>query len=413
MAGAGGPPEPAGDPAQQSLGSALRSSFAILRLVIFVLLALYLLSGVFRIQPGEQGIVARFGKLMENRETGKFVFTEGWVWWVLPEPFDEKITISGNIERMTIDTFMFARTEDAIRNDTDIATLKPRGNQINPGRDGAMLTGDKNLSHGLWEVEYRIVDGAAFVTHVGEGPEEFAPLLQRSLENSILREVAYRKVEEVTRTKIDSVADRVLRRLQKNLDALHTGVEVVKTNPNVIVPAQVAPAFTEVTNAENERTRQEHGAEQKATEILNQAAGPAHRAVLEKIRAYGAAQLAGAEPEELARLLAEINTSLDTAEGEVAVALREARAEANTVREEINRQYQEYTEWLKQYRALPQATLVSLWSQMREQILTNKDNELFWLPDSNVIEILVNRDPNRAIEAERERLQKQMQDQER
>jgi len=403
-----GPPEVQPDLAQQSLVSALRSSFAVLRLVMIVLVVLYLSSGVFRIQPGEQGVIARLGRLVTNKATDTPVFSQGWIWWALPDPFDEKIRISGNLEQLEIDSFLFRRFPDDIAKKTDIATLRPPTSALRPGVDGALLTGDKNLSHGLWQVEYQIDDAAQFVTHVGERPADLEPLLQRLLESAIVREVAYRKVEEVTRTKIDIIADRVRRRLQDELDRLHVGVRAVKVNPRTIVPPQVAAAFVEVTNAENERKQQEHAARQRATEILNQAAGAQHRVLLEQIRAYGAAQLTDRDPGRLEPMRAEIDTLLADAQGEVAVKLREARADASTVREQISREYQEFRYWLEQYRRYPQATLVSLWAQMRRDVLDNKDNELFWVPDSDVIEILVNRDPNRAIEAERERLLKQM-----
>ena len=402
--GVPGPPEEGSDAAQQSLVSALRSSFAILRLIMIVLVALYLCSGVFQIQPGEQGVIARLGRLVENSETGKPVFTQGWIWWALPDPFDEKILLSGNIHKLEIDTFLFKRTPKDIENKTDIATVAMMGAELTPGRDGAMLTGDKNLSHGLWEVEYQITDAGRFVTTVGETPADFEPLLQRLFENAILREVAYHKVEDVTRWKIDLIASRVRTRLQRDLDGLGVGVTVVKINPTTIVPAQVAPAFDQVANAENERTQQEHAARQRATEILNQAAGPQHGELLARIREYGAAQLAEADDARLEQLRLGIDGVLEEAEGEVSIALREARAEANTVREQIGREYEEFTNWLKQYREYPQATLIYLWTQMRQDVLNSKDNELFWVPNSDIIEILVNRDPYKALEAEQERL---------
>ena len=405
-AGVPGPPEEGGDAAQQSLVSALRSSFAILRLIMIVLVVLYLCSGVFQIQPGEQGVIARLGRLVENSETGKPVFTQGWIWWALPDPFDEKIRVSGSIHKLEIDTFLFQRASKDIENKTDIATVAMAGAELTPGRDGAMLTGDKNLSHGLWEVEYQITDAAKFVTTVGEKPVDFEPLLQRLFENSILREVSYHKVEDVTRWKIDSITSRVRMRLQGELDNLAVGVTVVKVNATTIVPAQVAPAFAQVANAENERTQQEHAARQRATEILNQAAGPQHGELLSRIREYGAAQLAEADNAQLEQLRADIDGVLEEAEGEVAIALRDARAEANTVREQVGREYEEYTNWLKQYREYPQATLIYLWTQMREDVLNSTSNEIFWVPNSDIIEILINRDPEKALEAETERLTK-------
>lgn len=328
----------------------------------------------------------------------------------MPDPFDEKIRLSGSIHKLEIDTFLFQRHQQEIEERTDIATIRPRRNMLTPGVDGAMLTGDKNLSHGLWEVEYKIVNAADFVTNVGERPADFEPLLQRLLESSVLREVAYHKVEDITRWKVDLIANRVARRLQRELGDLHVGVNVVKVNPTTIVPAQVDPAFKEVTRAEQEKKQQEHAAQRTATDILNQAAGPQHTELLESIRRYGAAQLAGADPRRLEELRDEIDLVLEGAQGRVAVMLREAQAKANTVREDVKREYEEYTYWLDQYRQFPGPTLVHLWARMRQDVLGSTDNEVFWVPNSDIIEILVNRDPNKAIEAEAARLRKQMQE---
>lgn len=402
------PPAPAVDPAQESLVSALRSSFAILRLIMILLVVLYLISGVFQIQPGDQGVIARLGVLVNNSATGTPVFTQGWIWWALPDPFDEKIRISGRIHTMETDTFLFKRRQEDIDDKTDIATIRPLGRSLTPGTDGAMLTGDKNLSHGLWAVEYRIVDAPRFVQNVGEKPEDVEPLLRRLFESSILREVAYRRVEEVTRGKVERIASDVARRLQQELNDLEVGLEVVKVKANNIVPAQVAPAFAEVTRAENEKKQQEHAAGQRATEILNQAAGPQHHELLKRIREYGDAQLADSDAQVLAQLRLAIDASLEQAQGAVAVKLREAQAESDTVREQISREHEEFTYWLEQYRQYPGPTLVLLWTQMRQVVLNSDDNETFWVPNSDIIEILINRDPNRAIEAERKRLQKQV-----
>ena len=48
-----------------------------------------------------------------------------------------------------------------------------------------------------------------------------------------------------------------------------------------------------------------------------------------------------------------------------------------------------------------------LWLQMIEPVLTSKGNEIFFVPNSDEVEIIVNRDPRRLLEAERERYRQQ------
>lgn len=402
-ADADAPPLELVDPAQQSLVSALRSSFAILRLIMIVLVVLYLASGVFRIGPGEQGLIVRLGELVNNPDSGRPVFTQGWIWWALPEPFDQKIRIPGTVQRLQIDTFMFQRTRKDIDDQTDLAVLRPLGGQIQPGRDGMMLTGDKSLSHGIWELEFRVDDAAQYVRHVI--PAELNPLLRRLFETAILKEVSYRRVEDVVINRTAEIANRVRARVQAELDELQIGITVLNVIPRTIVPAQVAPEFTAVTNAENEMKQAESRARQRKEEILSQTAGASYELLLAAIRAYGAAQVAEASAEALAALRFEIEGLLVRAEGEVARTIRQGEAAGSMEREQIRREFEEFQYWLAQYRQFPVATLLHLWKEMRVAVLSQPGNELFWVsPDMDIIEVIVNRDPERRLEAERRRL---------
>jgi membrane protease subunit HflK len=405
-------PAEARDPAQESLVSALRSSFAVLRLIMVALFALYALSGVFVIGPGDQGVVARLGKLRLNpHSTSPYydthIFTEGWIpaW---PDPIDEKILIPGQRFALQTDRFLFRRSQAEIAEGLDIAAIRRSTPTLTPGRDGAMLTGDKNLSHGLWQVEYVIGDAARFVTTVGERPADLQPLLQRLFESSILREVAHRKVEEVTRGQIDAISGDIATRLQRELNVLGVGVTVVKVTGRAVVPGQIAPAFDDVVRSENQMKRDEEAARQRATEVLNQAAGPRHDQVLELIRRYGAAQLTEADETRLLELRRVVDSSLHDAQGSVAARLREAEAQANSIREQVQREHEEFAQRLRQHRMFPTQTRVRLWAGMLDYVLGSKGNEIFWVPEADIVEILVNRDPIKALEAEQERYMEQM-----
>ena len=48
----------------------------------------------------------------------------------------------------------------------------------------------------------------------------------------------------------------------------------------------------------------------------------------------------------------------------------------------------------------PELTLTRRWVQMRRVILTSEENEIFFVPEAGEIEIIVNRDMQRLIEAD-------------
>lgn len=389
------------DPAQESLYKALQSSFYVLFAIMVALVIAYILSGVFRVQPGEQGLIVRMG-VLKPVEGDQYVLRPG-LHFALPDPFDEKLRLTGAIQSASISSFCFQRRPEDVGK--PLAEIEPLGVGLTPGVDGAMLTGDMNLSHGIWTVEYEIVDGARFVLNVGESLEALRPLLLRLAEDAVVRTVATRRVEEVTRTNREEVRVAVQERLQAQLDALESGVKIKRIDSETIEPATVRQAFLQVTAAQSEEESVRKAAERQKNEILNDAAGPGAEALLAAIDAYGAAQAVNAPPETLAKLRGEIDAQLERAQGQVSRVLDEARARANEIRETVRRELEEFNYYLPAYRQDPGLTTVRLWVQMRDAVLGSKQNELFFVPRTD-LDILTNRDPMKAIEADIESFRK-------
>ena len=396
------PIERPADPAQESLIGALHTGFNVLRLLMVVMLVAYALSGISRVQTGEQGLLVRFGRLVMNPATNTAVHEPGWQ-LALPDPFDEKIRLSGKTSTLLIDTFCFARTPDQVNQ--PLSAIELMKDSLTPGMDGALLTGDKNLAHGVFRIEYRIADGEAFVKTIGESADAVQPMLKRIAESAILREMSWRRFEDVTRGDMSAVGAAVRDRLRSQVGELGWGVEVVAVIPDLVEPPSVRSAYREVSDAENRKKEIEDKARAEATEILNKAAGTQHVQLLEAIRGYGNKQLLGATENELAQLRSQLDSELDSAGGEVASLLRSATAEANETFESVKKEFEVFTSWLEQHTRDPKLTRVLLWNAMRRAVLTNPENEVFFLPDSKSLEIIVNRDPDLARLREIERLQ--------
>jgi membrane protease subunit HflK len=412
-AGARAPaPELEVDPAQESLAGALRAGFNVLRVLMVVLLVAYFLSGWFQVGPGEQGLIVRFGKLRINessdsRYRGTPVFGEG-PHFALPDPFDEKIAIAGQTHTLDVDTFLFSIPEKE-RPQARLKPLKelaPDVDQLTPGVDGAMLSGDRNLSHGRWRVTYHIENAARFAQNVGETHAALQPILRALTESAVVQAVAGRRVEEVLREALAAVQEDVKARLSRELERLETGIRVDNVVAETIEPGSVRSAFLGVTEAQNERKRLIDQARQTREQVLNEAAGQAHAALLGAVEAYGAAQAAGADAARLDEMLRQIDAQLDGAGGEVAVLLGRARAEASETREAFNREYEEFTALLPLYHENPELTLRDVWTRMRDEILDSKQNDVFYVPGFGIVEIVTNRDPLKAVEADLERYQK-------
>jgi regulator of protease activity HflC (stomatin/prohibitin superfamily) len=414
----GGMPPAVVDPAQESLSQALRAGFNVLRLIIVVLLVAYFLSGWFQVNPGEQGVIVRFGELRENADNpdNQYVFREGWH-ASLPDPFDEKIRLSGQNFKLRIDSFCSVLEPKELAkelSDINLSDVVPIRDKLKPGVDGTMLTGDRNLSHGLFAIEYRIEDAARFVQNVGESHTQFETLLRRLAENAIVRTVAGMPVERVIRTQTDEVTGDftlgVKRRLSAELERLGTGVTVINIEAKTIEPRRVREAFLAVSDAKSERKEREDEAQQEAHRVLSRTAGSKTKydALLKAIETYGAAQATGAGEARLDELRQTIDKQLAQAEGEVATRLRQAQSRANEVRERVQQEYKLFVDYLEMYRKYPQLTLVRRWVRMRDAVLSSEENEIFFVPEAGEIEILVNRDPFKLIEADLRRYQERI-----
>jgi regulator of protease activity HflC (stomatin/prohibitin superfamily) len=390
------------DPADESLQRALLSGFRVLRWLMLVLIVLYLASGGFSVKPTESGLVVRFGKLLINRETRTPVFPPGWHVGLLPDPFDTKLRISNGVQQLVIDTFCFRRRPEDL--DKRLAEVDTVSDQLIPGVDGALFTGDKNLSHALWTVQYRITDPAKFVQRVGDNPAAGEPLLRRAAESTIVRTVASRRIEDVLLAGQARVAQDVQERLQHALDALEVGLTVQTVLAEVVEPRPVKDAFAAVTRAENAKVTAENNARKDATTTLTEAAGGRSEAVLALINEYAQAP----EPNQPA-LLTRIDAELAQAGGNVSSLLSQANAEGTTTLWDVKREYDQFSKLLARYQQSPETTRLTLWVEMLHTVLGSKSNDVLLVPLADTIEIVTNRDQMLAAQRERERVQQQMQ----
>src|SRR5258707_3080246 len=78
------------DAGTQALAEALRSSFAIVKVVMGLMVVAFFASGFFTVGPSEKAVILRFGKPVG--EGSKALLTSG-LHWSLPYPIDEVVRI--------------------------------------------------------------------------------------------------------------------------------------------------------------------------------------------------------------------------------------------------------------------------------------------------------------------------------
>lgn len=374
------------DAANQSLANALRASFRILKLVMFVLVVLYCFSGFQCIDENEEAVVLRFGKLLDGVRTSGLSAA-------FPYPIDETIVVTTRQDnRLSVLHWPQVTPE---QRDEPLNKVRAGGG-LDPSKDGALLTADKGMVHMQWAVRYRITDLRKYVRFIADDRTAIVDdLITGILDNAAIGIVSEYASEDVTRGKTAEVAERVRVAVNERLEALDSGVTVVLLDvPKSSVPGQTMSAFDEVSRAENEKNRLIREAEQKRTEILNRAAGEAYTELLEKLDAHdlAVAQERVANADQLAR---EIDDMIERrVGGDAGRAIREARSFYSNVVQQMRGDVDQYNAALAEYLATPDLFIERMWQQARARIMVNESVRKHFLPKAmNELRIKVGVDP--------------------
>ena len=371
------------DPAGESLSDALRMSFRLLKVFMFVLIAAYFCSGGGCVQPDEQVVVLRFGKIVGEPLGPGFHFS-------FPYPIDERIAIPvKQPKRLEINLF-WIRVKEKDKG-KEIDQILAGGSTLDPVADGALITGDKNLIHLLVQVTYTISDAIRYVSNV---LDEDA-LIKSATESSMIAAVAAQEVDSILRGQSANVISaEIKKRLQRLLDRLETGIRVeIVSIESKTPPLQVRDAFSDVQRAESEQLQIIEEARTESTKLLNEAAGAAHKIVFAKIQEYEQAR--DADEEARAELLrAELVSLLaNEATGEAAQLIQLARTYRENVVQEVQAEVQRFQQMLPAYRSDPESLVTALWLETQKDILGNKRIEKYFI-DPNGKEIRFRLQPN-------------------
>ncbi|NOQ81001.1 MAG: FtsH protease activity modulator HflK [Methylophaga sp.] len=240
-----------------------------LGLIAAVILVVWLFSGIYIIEPAEEGVVLQFGKYSETTTSGPH--------WHIPFPV-EKVEI--------VDVQQIRNAEIGYRSIGGRA-----GSNIHS--ESLMLTKDENIVDLKIAVQYRIKDASMYLFNVRN-----ADLTLRQMTESAIRETVGKSDMDFVLTEGRSaiVADTEAL-LQGMLDKLETGLEITSVNmQDVQPPEQVQAAFADAVKAREDKVRQQNEAEAYANDVVPRARGGAFRLVQEA-EAYKSQIMAKAEGE--------------------------------------------------------------------------------------------------------------------
>lgn len=250
------------DPANQSLADALKLSLRILKGIMICMVLLFLGSGIFMVEKDEVALVLRLGKVTGTKADQ--VLKPG-LHWSMPFPISEVIRIPIASKNLLIKDFWYYEPpEGQSLHSTKIPPL------LNPELDGYCLTGDNNIVHFIWQIEYKIEDPYLYIRNQ-KSPEL---LLRNVLGHYIVRTIASFSVNDVLLKRTDELRKIVQEKAQRELNQLESGLQIVKLETPAYIPArQVQQAFESVTQATTERNQKITAAQSYKTQILNKAKG--------------------------------------------------------------------------------------------------------------------------------------------
>ena len=218
--------------------------FGLLSLVLGVILAVWFVAGLYRVEQAEEALVLRFGKYHSTESAGLH-----WNPWGI----DSIMKVDVN-QRETM-----------------------------PVR-ATMLTEDQNIVDIDLQVQYVVTDSRNFFL------ESSSPIdtLRNSVESALRHVVGGSEMDRVLTDGREAIAVEVHQRLQDYLDRYKTGLMVDKLNiEDAHPPKDVKAAFDDVIKAKEDEERVKNEAEAYANQIVPEARGEAQR-MIEEANAYKA-----------------------------------------------------------------------------------------------------------------------------
>ena len=226
-------------------------------LIAGVAVLIWLGTGFFIVQEGQQAVITQFGKYKSTVGAG---FN-----WRLPYPVQKhELVYVSQIRSADVGS-------DNIVRSTGL-------------RESAMLTEDENIVEIKFAVQYRLSDARAWLFE-SRSPSE---AVIQVAESAVREVVGKMKMDTALADERDQIAPRVRDLMQTILDRYKVGVEVVGINlqqGGVRPPEQVQASFDDVLKAGQERERAKNEAQAYANDVVPRATGSAAR-LGEEAQAY-------------------------------------------------------------------------------------------------------------------------------
>ena len=222
--------------------------------ILILAVLVWLLSGIYIVDPAERGVVLRFGAFQTSTTQGPH--------WHIPYPIESVYKV--NVEQVRA-------TEIGFRN-----SLNSYSGGVSS--ESLMLTKDENMVDVNLAVQYKIVDAKAFLFNVYQPELTLSHVVQ-----SVIRQVVGdNTMDHVLTTGRDQISQEVKSASQALLNDYGVGLMITAvTMQDAQPPIQVKASFDDVVKAREDEQRYINEARAYANDIVPKARGASQRIMAE------------------------------------------------------------------------------------------------------------------------------------
>ena len=216
---------------------------------VFVILAI--LSSIYTIDPGEVGVVQRFGKLSSFSDPGLH----------FKIPFVDSLT-KVNVEKVR-------RVEIGFRSERA---------RMNVLQESLMITKDENIVDAQAIIQWKIKDPGHFLFRVANSELT----IKNTAEVALRSVIGVTKIDDALTTGRDEIQVNTKEFLQELLDSYTSGVQITDVKLQIVdPPEEVKDAFNEVVRAKEDKERLINEAKAFFEDVIPKARGEAEKMIRE------------------------------------------------------------------------------------------------------------------------------------
>jgi membrane protease subunit HflK len=247
-----------------------KSSKSVAGLFILGFILLWLMLGIYKVDPDENAAVLYFGKFYSIATPG--------LNYHIPYPFGQVIKKSVTV----VNTEEFGFSSNSKKSE-----------KRNFDAESLMLTGDENIVDIEFQVQWQIADIKDFIFNIAEPNQA----IRKSAESAMREIIARAPIADALSDGKKRIEQETRDLLQQTLDSYGAGVRITLVQlRRVDPPLQVIDAFRDVQTAKADKEKEINQAQSYANDIIPRARGTASQ-VKEQSEAYANEVVANSQGE--------------------------------------------------------------------------------------------------------------------